>query len=67
MCACPCIQVPAQAATHRRARTREAMELQGERSSNAGSAFLLLPRMLRGGTMTKLSELIARLRATLKR
>ncbi len=53
-------------ATHRRAKRarRGAFRANGVR---CGSAFLLLPGMWRGGTMTKLSQLIARLRATLKR
>jgi hypothetical protein len=39
----------------------------GERRLDAGSVFYSLPGMVRGGTMTKLNQLLARLRAMLKR
>jgi hypothetical protein len=53
-------------ATHRRATPREATSLR-RTEFDAGSVFYSLPGMVRGGTMTKLNQLLARLRAMLKR
>jgi hypothetical protein len=62
----PCIQVPAPARNPPTRPAREATRLR-RTELDAGSAFLRLPGKVRGGTMTKLNQLLARLRGMLKR